>query len=271
MLTHKVEGPPAAPAVLLLNGGMMSIAAWDDVAAALAADHRVARCDFRGQLLTPELPPPDLAAHVDDVVALLDHLALERVHAVGTSFGGEVALLLAARHPGRVRSLLAATVVDFPPPVMRAAGDRLIALCEHAAGGGDPRPFFAAMNELVYSAEYRARLAAALAARYRALAALPGSWFAGGVRLLAAIDAMDLTAELPRISCPTAVVAAEHDALMPAERTIAVARAIPGAELAVVPGSGHALVVERKEDFVRLLTAFLARSTGDPGSVLRSP
>jgi pimeloyl-ACP methyl ester carboxylesterase len=56
VLTHKVEGPPAAPAVLLLNGGMMSIAAWDDVAAALAADHRVARCDFRGQLLTPELP-----------------------------------------------------------------------------------------------------------------------------------------------------------------------------------------------------------------------
>jgi 3-oxoadipate enol-lactonase len=271
VLTFRVEGPPAAPAVVLLNGGMMSISAWSDVAVALAPSHRVVRCDFRGQLLTPELPPPDLAAHVADVVALLDHLGIDRADLVGTSFGGEVALLLAARHHDRVRSLIAATVVDVPPESMKADGDRLIALCRSAAANGEGRPFFDAMGALVYSPEYRERMAAELSARYDALGALPRSWFEGGARLLAAIDAMDLRTELAAIRCPALVVAAELDRLMPAERTAAVAAAIPGARLIVFPGSGHALVVERKELFIELLVDNLGRRAASPAGVLRSP
>ncbi len=271
VLSHRVDGPEAAPPVLLLNGGMMSISAWDDLAAALSLRHRVIRCDFRGQLLTPELPPPDLAAHVPDVVALLDRIGVERAHVVGTSFGGEVGLLLAARHPARVISLVAAAVVDFPPPSMRAAGDRLVALCNQAATTGDGRPFFTAMAGLVYSPAFRTRLAGELEARFDALASLPRSWFAGGARLLEAIDRMDLTGELARISCPTLVVAAELDEMMPNERTVAVAREIHGAELALARGSGHALVVEQKDLFLELVTSFLARHAVNPGSVLRSP
>jgi 3-oxoadipate enol-lactonase len=271
MLTHRLEGPPSAPAVLLLNGGMMSISAWDDAAAALAPAYRVVRCDFRGQLLTPELPPPDLAAHVADVVALLDHLGMERVHIVGTSFGGEVGLLLAARHPGRVASLVAATVVDVPPPSMKAIGERLIALCEEAGATGDGRPFLAAMNAVVYSPPIQARVAAELAARAATLAALPAAWFAGGVRLLQAVDRMDLRAELGRISCPTLVITAARDELMPAERSAAVAAAIPGAEHVVVAGSGHALVVEEKQRFLALVTEFLSRQSKPGRDVLRSP
>ena len=269
ILTHRVEGD--GPTVLLLNGGMMSIAAWDDVAATLVHEWRVVRCDFRGQLLTPELPPHDLGGHVDDLAALLDRLGLERVHVAGTSFGGEVGLLLAARHPARVHSLAVAAVVDRTPPGMRAVGEQWIALCERAIAEGDGRPFFAAMNEVVYSAEFRTRFAGALAARYQALASLPASWFAGGIRLLEAIDALDLSGELPRISCPVLVVAAELDALMPRERTAAVVGAIRGAELAIVPDSGHALVVEKKDAFLELLTGFLRRSTVAGGSVLGCP
>jgi 3-oxoadipate enol-lactonase len=271
MLTHRVEGPPSAPAVLLLNGGMMSISAWDDAAASLVSSYRVVRCDFRGQLLTPELPPPDLAAHVTDLAALLDHLGLARVHVVGTSFGGEVGLLLAARSPERTASLVVATVVDIPPPSMKAIGERLIALCEEAVATGDGRPFFAAMNEIVYSPPFRARVAAELAARAAALASLPAAWFAGGVRLLQAVDRMDLRAELGRIACPTLVITAEHDELMPGERSAAVVAAVPGAEHVVAAGSGHALVVEEKQRFLALVTEFLSRQSKPGRDVLRSP
>ena len=270
VLTHRVEGPPSAPAVLLLNGGMMSISAWDETAAALAPSCRVVRCDFRGQLLTPELPPPELAAHVNDVVALLDHVGQERVHVVGTSFGGEVGLLLAATHPDRVVSLAAATVVDYPPPGMHAIGARLIALCEEAVATGDGRPFFAAMNETVYSPAFRARFAAELAARADTLTSLPAAWFAGGVRLLQAIDRMDLRPALPRIACPALVITAERDELMPAERSLAVAETVAGAEHVVVAGSGHALVVEEKQCFLALVTEFLSRQSKPGRDVLRS-
>jgi pimeloyl-ACP methyl ester carboxylesterase len=271
MLTHRVEGPPTAPVVLLLNGGMMSISAWDEAAASLVPRYRVVRCDFRGQLLTPELPPPDLAAHGTDVVALLDHLGLPRVHVVGTSFGGEVALLLAARHPERVASLVVATVVDYPPPSMRAIGARLVALCEHAVATGDGRPFFAAMNEIVYSPAFRTRFATELEARAGTLTGLPAAWFTGGALLLQAIDRTDLREELDRIACPTLVIAAERDELMPAERSLAVATAIPGARAVVLPDSGHALVVEERQRFLELVTEFLARNTVPVRDVLRSP
>ena len=271
MLTHRVEGPPSGATVLLLNGGMMSISAWDEAAAALAPRYRVVRCDFRGQLLTPELPPPELAAHVTDVVALLDHLGLERVHAVGTSFGGEVGLLLAARHGERVASLVAATVVDVPPPSMRAIGERLVELCEEAMATGDGRPFFAAMNEIVYSPPFRARFSAELKARAASLTALPATWFAGGARLLQAIDRMDLRPELGRVACPTLVITAERDELMPADRSLAVAETVTGAEQVVVAGSGHALVVEEKRRFLELVLEFLGRQTEPERDVLRSP
>jgi pimeloyl-ACP methyl ester carboxylesterase len=271
ILTHRVDGPEDAPAVLLLNGGMMSISAWDEAAAVLMPRYRVVRCDFRGQLLTPELPPPDLAAHLADVVALLDHLGLETVHVVGTSFGGEVGLLLAARHGDRVASMVAATVVDYPPPDMQAIGERLVELCEIAMATGDGRPFLGAMNEIVYSPPFRIRVAADLAARTAAVASLPATWFAGGARLLQAVDRMDLRAELGRIACPTLVITAERDELMPGERSAAVAAAIPSAEHVVVAGSGHALVVEERRRFLDLVTEFLGRQSERMHDVLRSP
>ncbi len=99
VLTHRLEG--AGQPVLLLNGGLMTLAGWETLAAPLRARFQVLRCDFRGQLLSPGASPPTLDGHADDVVALLDGLGLETVHVVGTSFGALVAVILAARWPER--------------------------------------------------------------------------------------------------------------------------------------------------------------------------
>ncbi|MEO8056576.1 MAG: alpha/beta hydrolase, partial [Acidobacteriota bacterium] len=75
--------------------------------------------------------------------------------------------------------------------------------------------------------------------------------------LLGALEKVDLRPVLPTITCPVLVLAAERDAAMPLERTKAVAAAIPRASLVVVPDSGHALVVEREDEFVLLVERFL--------------
>ena len=54
VLTHRIDGD--GPPLLLLNGGLMSIAVWQPFADALSSTRRVIRCDFRGQLLTPGPP-----------------------------------------------------------------------------------------------------------------------------------------------------------------------------------------------------------------------
>ena len=123
VLTHRVDGDGSP--LLLLNGGMMSMAAWEPIARRLAARHRVIRCDFRGQLLSPGPPCASMEDHADDVAALLDALGETRVDVVAASFGAYVGLLLAARHPERVHSLVAATVTDVADEGVGEPGARL--------------------------------------------------------------------------------------------------------------------------------------------------
>ena len=86
-------------------------ALYDEPFAALSGDYRCLRYDHRGQgdsgFGAPQ-PSPDLLGTeglYDDAVALLDQLAVDSCHWVGSSIGGFVGARLAARHPDRVRSL----------------------------------------------------------------------------------------------------------------------------------------------------------------------
>jgi 3-oxoadipate enol-lactonase len=257
LLTHRVVGEGAP--VLLLNGGLMSMAAWEPVAAPLERHSRVVRCDLRGQLLSPGEPPADLAGHVADLVALLDALGLDAVHVAGTSFGAAVGLLLAARCPERVISLAAVAAMDRITDETWAATRPVLEAARAAARGADGGRVFELLEPGTFSPRYAAANVGALAARRAKIALLPRSWFEGLAGLLTSLEGLDLRPELGRIRCPALIVAAEHDLSFPLERSESLAAAIPGAQLAVVPDSGHALVVEAPERLTALLTEFLAR------------
>lgn len=262
VLAHRVEGDDEP--LLLLNGGMMSLAAWEPVAMRLRERFRVIRCDFRGQLLSPGPPPDSMEGHADDLLRLLDHLAVPRAHVVGASFGAYVALLLAARHPSRVVSVVAATVTDHVEDGMGEGGVALRSACQAALAGGERGVVFDLIVEAAYSPAWREAHRAELSARRPQVALLPDAWFSGLLGLLSALERCDLRPVLSRIGCPVLVLAAGADAIMPLARTEAVAKAIPGAELLVLPECGHALPVEREAEFVRLTSEFLqlAGATG---------
>src|SRR3990167_6918619 len=131
-LAHRIEGQ--GPPVVLLNGGMMTFASWEPIAARLRERYQALRFDFRGQLLSPGEPPAELAGHADDVAALLDRVGWPSAHCVGTSFGALVAVELAARAPGSVRSLLLATAMDRTTPALRSQCDAMRALLAEIAG-----------------------------------------------------------------------------------------------------------------------------------------
>lgn len=257
LLTHRVDGE--GPPLLLLNGGMMSIAAWEPIARRLAARHRVIRCDFRGQLLSPGPPRASMEEHADDVAALLDFLGECRVDVVAASYGAYVGLLLAARHPECVGSVVAATVTDVAGEGVGEPGARLARAVRAVARGGERTEVYDAIVHLAYTPEWQAAHVDELAARREQVALLPEAWFSGLEGLLEALERVDLGPVLPTIACPVLVVAAGRDAAMPLERTRAVADALPAAAFIVVPGSGHALVVEREDEFILLVERFLAR------------
>lgn len=255
VIAHRLAGD--GDLLLMLNGGFMSMAAWDPIAVPLERRFRVLRCDFRGQLLTPGPPPAMVAGHLEDVVALLDHLGAGRVHVVGASFGAMVGLLLAARHPGRVRSLAAITAAERVPEDQREPARLLREACRAAARGDDPGRVFDLIVPHTFSDAYVEANRAALAERRRQVAALPAWWFEGAAGLLGALDALDLHGELARIHAPTLVLAAEDDRTFPPACSRTLAEGIAGARLSVVSGSGHALVAERPAEVVERLLAFL--------------
>ena len=101
------KAPASAPTVIALHGITGNGWAWMPVAAALEGRLTMWAPDLRGRAGSREVGPPfGMAAHCDDVIALLDHLGVEKAVLVGHSMGAWVGALVAARHPERVSALL---------------------------------------------------------------------------------------------------------------------------------------------------------------------
>lgn len=105
---HGAVGNP----VVLLHGLFGSARNWGSVARRLADNHDVIVPDLRNHGDSPHHPTHAYQDMVDDTVALLDTLDIESASMVGHSMGGKVAMLMALRHPQRVRRL---AVVDIAP------------------------------------------------------------------------------------------------------------------------------------------------------------
>jgi pimeloyl-ACP methyl ester carboxylesterase len=138
-LHYEVRG--SGPLVLLV-GAPMAAADFAGFADVLAADHTVVTHDPRGisrsRLDDPEQDStPDLRA--DDVAALLDALGAESADVFGSSGGAVTGLALVARHPGRVRTLVAhePPLLDLLPDAAgaRAAVDHMIETFRTAGPG----------------------------------------------------------------------------------------------------------------------------------------
>ena len=127
--THTLEVPGArlhyevrgTGPLLVVAGSPMNAAAFAPFADALAADHTVITLDPRGISASVLDDPgadstPELRA--DDVAAILDDLGAPSADVFGSSGGAVTGLALAARHPGRVRTLVA-----HEPPVLAVLPD----------------------------------------------------------------------------------------------------------------------------------------------------
>jgi len=79
------------------------------------------------------------------------------------------------------------------------------------------------------------------------------------LELLLCFNRLNITTDLRKISVPTLVMVGEHDILKPRKYSEIIASQIPGAELVVVPNSGHALCLEQPGVFNALVLGFLAR------------
>jgi pimeloyl-ACP methyl ester carboxylesterase len=95
--------------LILLHGGLGSGEMFGPILPALAANHQVIAPDLQGHGRTADIDRPiDIRLMADDIVALIDHLGLDKPDLVGYSLGGGVAFFTASKYPEKVGKLVMA-------------------------------------------------------------------------------------------------------------------------------------------------------------------
>jgi 3-oxoadipate enol-lactonase len=250
-LVYEVTGD--GPAVVLVHGFGLDMRMWDPQAGPLAARFRVVRYDCRGFGASGPFDPAVPYTHAEDLVALLDHLAIQDAALVGLSFGGRVVLQAALAAPARVRGLALLDTVLDGVPWDPASAQALEEVARQVQVGGVlagraawlAHPVFAAARE-------RPDLASRLAVM---VAGYPGQHWLGQDPHRPPdprpVDALEI------VTVPTLVAVGESDVPCFREMSAVLARRIPGAQYHVVTGAGHMINMERPAAVGELLIRFL--------------
>ena len=203
----------------------------------------------------PTQPDP-LDAYVDQVVSAMDECGIERAIICGISFGGVVALRVAARHPARTVALVLTSTPDpsWRLRPMHAFFARWPRLCAPLFFLGAPFRLRAEVRGAIPGWRNRLRFAcqqAALLVR----APLSPTRMAARAQLLSAAVRGD---DSPRVSSPTLVLCGEHglDHVVPVEGTLEYARLIRGSRSRTLEHTGHLGYLTRPRAFAEALVDF---------------
>lgn len=186
-----------------------------------------------------------IAAYCDFLPSLLKALALEKAILVGHSMGGAIALDFALRHPTRTEGL-----------ILVGTGARL--RVAPAILSGILADFDAAMDLICEWAYGPSAPEGLMRQGRRQMRQTPREVLHGD---FVACDAFDVMADLERIGCPTLVICGTQDKLTPPKYSAYLRDHIPGAELVLVEGTGHMIMLERPEKVSRAIKGFISRTS----------
>lgn len=248
-IAFRVNGPGAAPVIMLSNSLGTDIAMWEPQMAALTKAFRVLRYDSRGHGRSDR---PVGAYSMDrlgrDAIALLDHLGLERVHFCGLSKGGMVGQWLGARAGERIdRLVLANTAAYMGPPANWQA--RIAGVLRDGMG-----PLVDASLKRWFTEGFPERNPDGVAPIRDMLLACDPVGYAG---CCAAIRDMDMRRTASLIARPTLVIAGAQDPSTSIADGELLRDAIPDARLLVLDAA-HLSNVEQPELFSAALLDFAA-------------
>ena len=252
-----VQGPDDGMPLVMLHAFPLSGSMWAQQVAALADRYRIVAPDYRGfGASEPGDGQYTIELFVDDLLAVLDALELNRVAACGLSMGGYVLLRALERAPERFRAVvLADTRSQADDDAGRLA--RAASLKALKANGLDAfaEQFSAKLlGTTTLSRDPALRESVATTIRRNHPLAVGGA-------LLALAARTDTTAALRKLAVPALILVGEEDAITPPAMSRAMADAAPGAKLVQIPAAGHLSNLESPDAFNRALADFL---TGVP-------
>jgi 3-oxoadipate enol-lactonase len=235
--------------LVLLHPAMGNSQRWFRWMPRLATKYRVVRMDLRGHGASQSPKPSDdfsLKHLVDDVVELLDHLRVQSAHIVGNSAGGYVAQQLAIHHPSRVKTLASygatpglkhSHAPTWVPKIKEIGLKKFLSDTIHERFDENADP-----ENVKWFIEQAGSNDPAFMARF--------------VLHMCEHDFMD---ELPKITCPTMIVAAGRESIGHASAYGDMQKRIAGSELIYYDTAGHNICDGYPERGCSNLLAFLAK------------
>jgi pimeloyl-ACP methyl ester carboxylesterase len=251
--------------ILLIPGLGMDHTYYRLGAPLLARRMQVLAVDPRGIGRSTKSPPPySVEAWADDFAAMIDRLGLGPIHVLGSSLGGAMALALAQRHGGNLKSLIVvggfseldrATELNFR---LRLRLIRKLGMSEEVA---DYMGLWTLTRKFINSdagyATMRANQANIQANSASSYSAFVEALLAWGRCQPGQEREPKFTSLLSSINLPTLVVTSDNDHLIPRELSDLIAARIAGAKLAVMPGAGHIPFMEQPDEVVRIVLEFI--------------
>jgi pimeloyl-ACP methyl ester carboxylesterase len=220
----------------------------------LARDYQVISYQLRGEddcfALRRRFDLPDL---VNDLTELLDWFGLERPAVMGVSFGGVLALELALRRPGRVRTLaLQGVGPRFEPGLLQQAAGLVLSRYPLPSNNPfvnqffnlffgrrqQPGPLFDFVTSQCWQTDQ-----GVMAHRFHM------------------VERVDFTGRLGTVQAPVLLMAGERDLLVSPQGLAELARQLPGSRAVSLPGSGHLAFVTQPERLAAEVRAFLRERT----------
>lgn len=263
------QGLPDGEPLLLIMGLGMQLTGWPDdlVQLLVSRGFRVLRMDNRDtglsegfdHLGTPKMMPVMLryALHLPvpapygmadmaaDALGVLDALGIARAHICGASMGGMIAQHLAARHPGRVKSLTLMMTTSgarrLPQPALKVRRALI-----SRPDGSDPAAVVAHLQRVLTLIGSPAYPADPEHLRARLQATVQRAWRPAGTarQIVAVVADGDRSPLLPLIKAPTRIIHGEADPLVRPQAGHDLVARIPGAVADFVPGMGHDLPLQ---------------------------
>ena len=253
---YEVTGKPGATPVLMIQGLGASKNAWNLQRIAMATRFRIISFDNRGAGRSDKPTVPfTLEQMAEDAIAVLDAASIETAHVVGASMGGVISQIVAVKYPQRVRSLTLVCTACRNHPWRQ---ELLQSWAKTAEEKGMIEVGKEAAQWVMSPRSFR-RLVPAFTWMGPLAALRPRHSFVSQIHAI--LDTReDLVDQLSTITAPTMVIVGNQDILTPRGDSEEIAERIPNAELVVISGAAHGLMMEHSSTFNKILIEFLQRT-----------
>ncbi|MHA1971721.1 MAG: alpha/beta fold hydrolase [Candidatus Hodarchaeales archaeon] len=245
------EGEP----LIFANGIFANTLSWFNQTKVFSKKYKVILYDMRGQGKSSKTKNYSFSLHVKDQIFLMDELGIDQVHHVGISYGSELGLYFALKHPDRIKTLTVCCGVSFIGSYLYHVSQLWRKACLLA----DPMLFFYATVPFNFSETYinkNSELLEQAKERYKQFD------YTAFVGLMDSFLQLKITNdELSRIEIPTCIIAGEKDRIKPPDPySLVLDKYIKNSELHIIPDSGHVVTWERPDEFNSIVLGFLEKS-----------